>query len=121
VITSCVGIGLMIFLYIFMQGIILGGKVPFDAAQILSRIWIAGVIPVFVGAGLLINGVFVSRKLIELKKRELQEKETTKRLAAAQHSKDELSPSADWYESDSPKPSVTEHTTRQLENFNQMK
>ena len=121
VITSSVGVGLMIFLYVFMQGIILSGKIPFDTAQILSRIWIAGVIPVFVGAGLLINGVFVSRKLIELKKRELQEKEITKRLESAQHSKDELSPSADWYESDSPKPSVTEHTTRQLENFNQMK
>jgi hypothetical protein len=121
VITSSIGVGLMIFLYVFMQGLILSGKIPFDTAQILSRIWIAGVIPVFVGAGLLINGVFVSRKLIELKKRELQEKEITTRLAPAHDSKDELSPSADWYESDSPKPSVTEHTTRQLENFNQMK
>ncbi len=121
VITSCVGVGLMIFLYIFMQGIILGGRVPFETAQILSRIWIAGVIPLFVGAGLLINGVLVSKKLVELKKREVQEKETAKRLASARDSNDELSPSADWYESDSPKPSVTEHTTRQLENSNQIK
>ena len=121
VITSCVGVGLMIFLYIFMQGIILGGKVPFDTAQILSRIWIAGVIPLFVGAGLLINGVFISKKLVELKKQKVQETETTKRLASARDGNDELSPSADWYEADSPKPSVTEHTTRQLENSKQMK
>ena len=121
VITSCAGVGLMIFLYIFMQGIILGGRVPFETAQILSRIWIAGVIPLFVGAGLLINGAFVGKKLVELKKREVQEKETAKRLASAGDSNDELSPSADWYESGSPKPSVTEHTTRQLENSNQIK
>src|SRR5438067_1041829 len=56
VITSFVGIGLMIFLYVFMRGIILGGKIPTDAAEIISRIWVAGVIPLFVGLGLLING-----------------------------------------------------------------
>jgi len=121
VITSCVGIGLMIFLYVFMQGIILGGKIPFDAAQILSRLWIAGVIPIFVGVGLLINGVFVSKKLVELRKREQQGTETTKQLAPASDSIDALSPSADWYASGSPKPSVTEHTTRQLENSSQTK
>jgi len=121
VITSCVGVGLMIFLYVFMQGIILGGKIPFDAAQILSRLWIAGVIPIFVGVGLLINGVFVSKKLVELRKREQQGTEITKQLAPASDSIDALSPSADWYESGSPKPSVTEHTTRQLENSSQTK
>ena len=121
VITSSVGVGLMIFLFVFMQGIIMGGKVPFDTAQILGRIWIAGVIPLFVGAGLLINGVFVSKKLVELRKREVQEKENAKRLASAGDSNDELSPPADWYESGPPKSSVTEHTTRQLENSNQIK
>ncbi len=120
VITSCAGIGLMVFLYFLMQGIIAGGQVPFGAAQILGSIWIAGLIPVLVGAGLLINGVFVSKKLIELRRRELEEKETTKRIASAHDGKQELSPSADWYELGSPKPSVTEHTTRQLENSNQM-
>ncbi|HKS41180.1 MAG TPA: DUF6249 domain-containing protein [Blastocatellia bacterium] len=121
VITSCVGLGLMIFLYVFMQGIIMSGKVPSDTAQILSHVWIAGVIPLFVGAGLLINGVFVSQKLVELKKQKVQEKDTARRLAPVTDSNDELLPSADWYESDSPKPSVTEHTTRQLENSKQIK
>jgi hypothetical protein len=121
VITSCGGLGLMIFLYVFMQGIILGGKVPFDTAQILGHLWVAGVIPLFVGVGLLINGMFVSKKLVELRKQELQATEATKQLAPASDSHNTLSPSADWYESGSPKPSVTEHTTRQLENSSRTK
>src|SRR6185295_7861122 len=65
VITSCVGISVMIVLYVLMQGIILGGKVPQDAAEIISRVWVAGVIPLLVGLGLLINGAFVSKKQAE--------------------------------------------------------
>lgn len=113
VITSFVGIGVMIFLNILMRGIILSGQNSPGEAEILSRIWVAGVIPLFVGLALITNGVFVSRRLIELARRELQETATAKRLAAPV---DEPAPSADWYESGSAKPSVTEHTTRQLEN-----
>lgn len=115
VITGCVGLGLMIFLYVFMQGIISGGRVPFDAAQIISRLWIVGVIPLFVGAGLLINGVLVSKKLVELQNQKLQEAEPAKRLGSVKDSEDEFSPSANWYDTGSAKPSVTENTTRQLE------
>lgn len=64
VITSCVGIGLAIFLYIFMQGIILNGNA--SSAEVLSRLWIAGVLPLFVGIALIINGLFVSKKLVEI-------------------------------------------------------
>ena len=46
VITSSVGIGVMIVLAVLMEGIVLGGKVPHDTAEILSRLWVAGVIPV---------------------------------------------------------------------------
>src|SRR5215469_4321688 len=49
VITSSVGVALMIFLFVFMQGIVQGGKVPPDTASILNHLWIAGVIPLFVG------------------------------------------------------------------------
>ena len=70
VITASVGVAVMIFLAIFMQGIILGGKVPNDTAEILSRVWIAGVIPVFVGLALIFNGYFLSKKMIEASKRE---------------------------------------------------
>lgn len=70
VITSSVGIGVAIFLYVFMQGLILNSKVPHDAAVILSNVWVAGVIPFFIGMALIANGVFVSRKLVELANRE---------------------------------------------------
>jgi len=69
IITGSVGLALMIFLYVFMQGIIIGGKVPNDTAEILSRIWVAGVIPVFVGLALIFNGVFISKKALASSKR----------------------------------------------------
>jgi hypothetical protein len=65
VITACVGLGAAIFLYFLMQGIIMSGQNPPRDAAILSRIWIAGVIPFLVGLGLIINGAFVSKKMIE--------------------------------------------------------
>jgi hypothetical protein len=65
VITASVGAAVTIFLLIFMQGIIQSGKVSSEAAEILSRIWVAGLIPVFVGVALIFNGYFVSRKMIE--------------------------------------------------------
>src|SRR6476659_976171 len=66
VITGSVGVALMIFLFVFMQGIILSGHVTHDTAEILSRIWVAGVIPLLVGFSLLVNGVFISKKMVEL-------------------------------------------------------
>ena len=69
VITGSVGLALMLFLFVFMQGIILGGKVPNDTAEILSRVWVAGIIPVFVGLALIFNGVFISKKAISSAKR----------------------------------------------------
>src|SRR6267142_6456295 len=66
VIVGTIGIGIGIFLYVFMQGVILSGNVSPNAAEILSRLWIAGVIPLFVGISLIINGLFVSKKLVEI-------------------------------------------------------
>jgi hypothetical protein len=51
-----------------MQGIILGAGVSPNTAEILSRLWIAGVIPFLVGMALIINGMFVSKKLAEVVK-----------------------------------------------------
>ena len=61
IITGCAGLGVAILLYFLMQGIILSGRAA-GAEEILSRIWIAGVIPIFVGVALIINGVFVSKR-----------------------------------------------------------
>jgi hypothetical protein len=116
VITGSVGLALMIFLAIFMQGLIASG-IPQDAAAILSRVWIAGIIPFFIGLALIFNGVVVSKKLVELRKRELQQKDTARMLEAEKEGV--AIPAADWYEEASPTPSVTEHTTRQLRDADQ--
>jgi hypothetical protein len=62
VIAASVGVGIMVLLFVLMNGIILSGRVSDAAAEILSRIWIVGVIPLLIGAALIFNGVFVSRK-----------------------------------------------------------
>jgi hypothetical protein len=63
VINASVGIGVMVFLCIFMRRIILSGQPKPGEAEILSRIWIAGFIPFMVGLTLIINGAFVSKLL----------------------------------------------------------
>ena len=70
VITASVGVALMIFLFVFMGGIIAGGKVPHDTAEILSRVWIAGLLPLFVGLGIIFNGTYLSKKQVEVASRE---------------------------------------------------
>lgn len=70
VIVSSIGVALTIFLAIFMQGVASG--LPSNEAEIVSRLWVAGFIPFFVGLALIINGLVVSRKQAELIERELK-------------------------------------------------
>ena len=70
VITASAGLALMLVLFVLMEGIISGGKIPNDTAEILSRVWIASVIPIFIGIALIINGMFVSKKIVEAANRE---------------------------------------------------
>ena len=69
VIVSSVGIGVMIFLHFLMQGVILSGQNPPSDNAILSRIWLAGIIPFFVGFALIVNGLLVSKKQVEIARR----------------------------------------------------
>jgi len=71
VITSLAGAGLMIFLYFFLN--IVAEKAE-DHAEIIRSIWMVGIIPILVGIGLIINGVFVSRRLSSLKEEQAQTK-----------------------------------------------
>jgi hypothetical protein len=64
IITSIAGLGLMIFLYFFL-GVVANQQSPADA-EILRHVWYFGIIPIFVGLGILINGLFVSRRLVRL-------------------------------------------------------
>jgi hypothetical protein len=109
VITSSVGFALMIVLSVLMQGIILSGKVPADTAAILSHLWVAGVIPVFVGIALIINGLFVSKKLVEIS-RKAAEKDLNVLESKSPHY---LHP-ADRTEFAPPAFSVTEESTKHL-------
>ena len=70
VIVSSIGVALTIFLAIFMQGV--ASSVAPDEAEIVSRLWVAGFIPFFVGVALIINGVVVSKKQAELIEREMR-------------------------------------------------
>jgi hypothetical protein len=107
VIVSSVGVAVAVFLYFFMQGV--AGHVDPDDAEIIKRVWIAGFIPFMVGMALIINGLVISKKMVEIQKRVEREKkdlepgETPRSLRAADTS--EFIPAGF---------SVTEHTTRHL-------
>ena len=103
VITTSVGIAVAIFLSIFMDGIIIGAHIPADTAEILSRLWIVGVIPTFVGLGLLINGLLVKSPKRAAERAAFEKELQRQSLTPADTSEFAPSPS-----------SVTEHTTRQL-------
>ena len=74
IITSCVGVGLMIFLFVITEGIIRGIDLPRIAVEILSRAWVIGILPFFVGLGLMINGLLISKKLLKASENELSAK-----------------------------------------------
>src|SRR5215208_2953932 len=70
VIVSSVGLGVMVFLYIIGMAIFRSGQNPPEDAEIIRSIWVAGFIPFMVGLALILNGIFVSKKIVELHKRE---------------------------------------------------
>lgn len=115
VITGSIGIGVTVFLYVFMQGIILGGKVPPDTAEILSRVWVAGVVPLMVGLALIINGMFVSKKLVEA----TRQRPTVEPNVLGNETEPPVLRSADTTEFLPPEFSVTEDRTRQFSNAGQ--
>jgi hypothetical protein len=110
VITSSAGLAVAIVLFVLMQGIVLSGKVPPGTAEILIRLWVAGVIPILVGLALIINGLIVSRKLVEIANR--RQHSAQNRLEGDQDSLS-LRP-ADANEFIPANFSVTEPTTRHL-------
>ena len=107
VIVSSIGLGVAVFLYVFMKGVIINA--PDDAAEILSRVWISGVIPFLIGLALIINGVVVSKKIVEISKRKESEANDLKGGPSAR----ELRP-GDPSEFIPAGMSVTDQTTRHL-------
>jgi len=112
VIVSCIGIGLSIFLYWFMQGV--AGHVDEEEKQIILRIWIAGIIPIMVGLALIINGLVISKRMVEIQERLEKEARSLEEGTAPRS----LRP-ADTSQFIPTGVSVTEGTTRHLSNTGQ--
>jgi hypothetical protein len=111
VIVSCVGIGVSIFLFFLMSA--LAFQNPRDA-ELLSRIWLAGVIPFMVGLALIINGVVVSKRMIQAMEREqLSEGEPKRNLQEGTTARS--LPAPDTNEFIPANYSVTDQTTRHLQ------
>jgi hypothetical protein len=70
VVTSFVGVGVMIFLRFFLE-VVARQKSPADA-EILRGVWMAGIIPFMVGLGIIFNGLFISRRIVKLKEQQEQ-------------------------------------------------
>ncbi|HSE17356.1 MAG TPA: hypothetical protein VLB46_09895 [Pyrinomonadaceae bacterium] len=109
VIVSCVGIGVSIFLFFIMQAI--AAQSPPHDAQLLNSIWLAGVIPFMVGLALIINGAIVSRKMVEVMGREQNKQKNLEEGPAPRGLR-----SPDTSEFVPANFSVTDQTTRHLEN-----
>lgn len=109
VIVSAVGLGIMFFLFVI--GPAIAHQNPPGDADFIRNIWVAGVIPFMVGLALIINGLFVSKKIVELHRREAQSAPDP--LGAAPERP--ALRSADTSEFIPPAHSVTEGTTRHLQ------
>ena len=109
VIVSCVGIGVSIFLHFIMHAI--AAQNPRDA-ELLNSIWLAGVIPFMVGLALIINGVVVSKKMVQVIERE---QNRAKSLDEESAPTPRGLKSADTNEFIPANYSVTDSTTRHLE------
>jgi len=71
VITSFVGVGLMIFLRFFLD-VVANQKSPGEA-EILRSVWMVGIIPFMVGVGIIFSGLFVSSRIVKLKEQQAQQ------------------------------------------------
>src|SRR6266542_1515494 len=68
VITSSVGFGLMVFLSLLFDAI--ASTVDGPASNILRTLWVVGLIPFMIGLGVLFNGLFVSKRIVEVKRQQ---------------------------------------------------
>jgi hypothetical protein len=107
VIVSCVGIGVSIFLFFIMHAIALTNP---HNAELLNSVWLAGVIPFMIGLALIINGLVVSKKMVQVIEREQQ-----KNMPLSEGTPARGLRAADTSEFIPTNFSVTDQTTRHLE------
>jgi hypothetical protein len=109
VIVSSVGVGVAIFLFFIMNAI--ANQSPPHDQELLKSVWIAGVIPFMVGLALIINGLVVSKKMNQVIEREQQKNSPLDEGTPARGLR-----AADTSEFIPTNFSVTDQTTRHLEN-----
>lgn len=68
VITTSVGLGLMLFLSELFDAI--ANTIQGPEADIVRSIWAVGMIPFLIGLGIIFNGFFISRRIVELKRQQ---------------------------------------------------
>jgi hypothetical protein len=110
VITSSVGFGLMVFLSLLFDAI--ASTIEGPEGNILRSLWAVGLIPFMIGMGIIFNGLFVSKRIVELKRQQEAQGQQAQLFSAP-----ETSPVARLVEpSQSPVSdfSVTETTTTKL-------
>jgi len=105
-VTASVGLALTIVVFVIMQGIVSSADLNPVAVAILSRVWVAGLIPILVGIGLILNGLGSKRWL------------ANPALKGAENGSPDRQ--AEWQDRQDralagPPDSVTEATTRNLE------
>jgi len=113
VITSSVGFGLMVFLNLLFDAV--ASTIEGPGGNILRSLWAVGLLPFMIGLGIIFNGLFVSKRIVELK-RQQEPKDQQSPLFSAPNTLD-TSPVARLVEpSQSPISdfSVTETTTTKL-------
>jgi hypothetical protein len=108
VITTAAGIGAMIFLYFFLGAV--AANEGQDAA-IVSRVWLAGLVPFLVGLALIFNGLFVSKRIVKLKQEQLAQEQEARAQTLTAHTTNQLPEVETPYTSPY---SVTERTTYHL-------
>lgn len=108
VIVSSVGIGVAIFLFFIMNAI--ANQSPAHDQELLRSIWVAGVIPFMVGLALIVNGLVVSKKMVQVIEREQQRNMPLSEGVPARGLR-----AADTSEFIPTNFSVTDQTTRHLE------
>jgi len=75
VITSSVGFGLMVFLSLLFDAI--ASTIEGPGGAILRSLWAVGLIPFMIGLGIIFNGLFVSKRIVDLKQqREMKDQQS---------------------------------------------
>jgi hypothetical protein len=110
VISISVGFGLMVFLSFLFDAI--ASTVDGTASNILRTLWVVGLIPFMIGLGVLFNGLFVSKRIVEVKRQQEQKNQQLPLFSAPNTSpvarlvEPSQSPASDF--------SITEMTTTKL-------